>query len=357
MSPAPAGPAGSDDPAVRAVRAERLLELGRPEQARAQITLVLAAAPDDAAAHRLLVRCLLNLDDPGALDAALRAVSLAPDHEQGYRLASLACIKAGMDEQAVMHAREAVALAPHEWRAHHVLTRALTRPDPYAAYEAGLVGRQLAPHEPAMHLVVGLAALKSGRTDRAEESFRKVLQLEPDNATARNNLAVVDLRSGRFGAAMDGFSAALTADPRLHLARGNLDAVVLTLLTKLRYIMVVSEFVAFQLIAGEPRLDLPAAVALLAGWAGLIGWGWTRIPRRLRRYSLGVFRRRGRAALYGAVLLAAVAGLVIGPVAGLVSTGTGLDLASFAALTIVADLVWSWRVRRAGNVPGPATGR
>jgi Flp pilus assembly protein TadD len=347
----------ADAPAVRAARAERLLELGRPEQARAQIALVLAAAPDDAAVHRLLVRCLLSLDDPGALAAATRAVTLAPEHEQGHRLASLACIKAGLDDQAVMHARKAVALAPHEWRAHHVLTRALTRPDPYAAYDAGLVGRQLAPHEPAMHLVVGLAALKSGRTDRAEDSFRKVLQLEPENAIARNNLAVVDLRSGRFGAAMDGFSSALTADPRLHLARGNLDAVVLTLLTKLRYIIVVSEFVAFQLIANEPGLDRAVAVALLASWAGLIGWGWTRIPHRLRRYSLGVFRRRRRAALYGAVLAVSAAGLLVGPVAGLVSTGAGLDLASFAALTILGDLVWSWRIRRAKSVAGSTAGR
>ena len=351
MSPAP------DDPALRAARAERLLELGRAADARAQIALVLAAVPDDAAAQRLLVRCMLNLDDPAALNAATRAVQLAPEHEQGHRLAALACIKAGLDEQAITHARHAVALAPHEWRTHHVLIRALTRPDPQAAYDAGLTGRRLAPHEPAMHLVVGLAALKAGLTDRAEESFRKVLQLEPDNATARNNLAVVDLRSGRFGAAMDGFSAALTADPRLHLARGNLDAVVLTLLTKLRYIIVATEFVAFQLIANRPVLNRAVAVGLLVCWAGLIGWGWTRIPPRLRRFSLGVFRRRRRAALYAAVLLTAVVGLVIGPVAGVVSTSVGLDLAAFAALTILGDVLWTWRLRRGKNLAGPTTGR
>lgn len=350
-------PLGADNPALRAARAERLLELGRAAEAHAQITAVLAEVPDDAAAQRLLVRCLLNLDDPGALDAALRAVSLAPDHEQGYRLASLACIKAGLDEQAVAHARKAAALAPHEWRAHHVLTRALTRPDPQAAYAAGLVGVELAPLEPAMHLVVGLAALKSGQTDRAEQAFRTVLRLEPDNATARNNLAVVDLRSGRFGAAMDGFSAALSADPRLHLARGNLDAVVLTLLTKLRYIVVVSEFVAFQLIANDPQLDRVTSAALLGCWTGLIGWGWTRIPTRLRRYSLGVFRRRKRAAVYGAVLLVSATGLVLGPLTRVVSTAVGLDLASFAALTILGDLLWSWQTRRGKNIPGPTTGR
>jgi Flp pilus assembly protein TadD len=337
---------------ARAARAERLLDLGRAAEARAQIAGVLATEPDNAMAQRLFVRCLLHLDDPLALDAAKRAVVLAPANDQSHRLASLAHSKAGLDDLAVMHAREAVRLAPHEWRAHHVLTRALTGPNPEAAYEAGLAGIRLAPHEPAMHLVLGLAALRAGRNSQAQDAFRTVLTLDPDNATARNNLAVVDLRAGRFGAAMDGFGSALATDPRLDLARGNIDAVSLTMLMKLRYLVVVSEFVAFQLTSNRPGAAPAVAGGLLAFWAGLTGWGWSRIPRRLRGYAFGVFRRRRRAALYAGVVVIAALGLVIGPLLGLVSTGTGLALTVFAGLSVLADLVWSWRIRsRGGSAP------
>jgi tetratricopeptide (TPR) repeat protein len=334
------------DPVLRLARAEQLLELGRAAEARAQVATALAGEPDNASAQRLLVRCLLRLDDPGALDASKRAIVLAPDNDQSHRLASLAHARAGLHDLAVQHARESVRLAPYEWRTHHVLTHALTETDPEAALAAGLTGVQIAPEEPSMHLVHGLAALKARRNKQAKESFRTVLALDPGNATARNNLAIADLRTGRFGEAMDGFGAALAADPRLGPARGNIDAVSITMLMKLRIIVILSSLLVFQLLpATGPVSAREAAGVLLALWAGLIGWGYTQVPRRMRRYAIRVFRRSPRATISAVAVLGAAIGITIGPLLGLVSVQTGVDIVDVAWLSLFADAILYSRFR------------
>lgn len=337
---------GEAGPAVLAARAEQLLELGRAAEARSQIARVLAAEPGNAQAQRLFVRCLLQLDDPRALDAAKRAIVLAPDNDQSHRLAALAHTKSGLHDLAVQHAREAVRLAPHEWRTHHMLTHALIETDPAAALAAGRDGVRTAPHEPAVHLAVGLAALKARDNGQAKESFRTALSLDPDNATARNNLAIADLRTGRIGTALDGFGAALAADPQLGQARRNLDAVTVSLLMKLRLIMIASGLIAFQLVTVSfPDTDRTTAGTLLAGWAVLAGWGYSRIPARLRGYSLGVFRRSRRAAVSGVAIAVVLAGVVIGPLLGVVSTQTGLVFIEVAWFSLLADAIWYSRSR------------
>jgi tetratricopeptide (TPR) repeat protein len=351
----------SGDPAARTARAEQLLELGRAAEARSQIAMVLAAEPGNGRAQRLLVRCLLKLGDPQSLGAARRAVTLEPDNEHSQRLASLACAKAGLSEEAVRHAREAVRLAPAEWRARHVLTSALVETDPEAAFAAGTEGLRVGPHEPSMHLVVGLAALKARRNARAREAFRTVLSLDPGNAMARNNLAVLDLRANKFGDAMEGFGSALAADPRLDLARGNIDTVALNMLIKLRAVVLIGILIAFQVLLNRPTgpdaatVDVVAAAALLTMWAVTAGWGYSRIPRRFRRYALGVVRRRGRAAVIATAIAAAVIGVVIGPLLHLVSSSAGITLGSGVAVAITAaELIWysKRRVRVIGTVPG-----
>jgi tetratricopeptide (TPR) repeat protein len=327
------------DLTTRTARAEQLVELGRAAEARSQIAAVLAAEPDNVRAQRLLVRCLLQLGDPQSLDAARRAVALAPDSEHSHRLASLAHSKAGLHDDAVRHAREAIRLAPAEWRTHHVLTCALVETDPEAAFAAGTEGVRIAPHEPSMHLVLGLAALRTRRNVRAGNAFRTVLSLDPGNAMARNNLAVLDLRANRFGDAMDGFGSALAADPRLDLARRNIDTVAVSMLMKLRYIVLLSELLVFQMVATRvPEPDPVVAGALLGAWAALAGWGYRRIPRRLRSYSLGVFRRRRRTTVIGTVIALAAIGVVIGPGLGIVSSTVGLSFGAAAAFISLAEI-------------------
>ena len=99
------------------------------------------------------------------------------------------------------------------WQAHHVLASALTKGEPLSALQVAGRGLTLAPSEPSMHLVHGLAAMEAKMTGLARASFLKTLELDPDNASARNNLAVLDLRQNRFAKAVTGFGSALSADP------------------------------------------------------------------------------------------------------------------------------------------------
>jgi Flp pilus assembly protein TadD len=319
--------------AIGIARAEQLLELRRPEEAKSQIALVLAAEPENATAQRVLVRALLQLKDPKAPMAAVRAIALAPDSEHGYRLASVAYTKAGMYEEAVGYARDAVRLAPHEWRAHQALANALLKQHPEKALEAAVNGVSLAPEEPGMHLAVGLAAMRTGHEGQARDAFTTVLKLSPDNPDARNNLAVLDHRANKFGAAIDGFGAALATDPRFDLARGNIDVVVIDMLINLRIVMLLSLFLAERARSNLGGLaDQTLAVGILAVWGGTALWGYTRVPARLRRYALDIFRRRRRAIVIGVGIAAMVAGLVIGPLLGVVSAGLGMLLGSAVGL-------------------------
>jgi tetratricopeptide (TPR) repeat protein len=100
-------------------RAEALVELRRYAEAESVLGHVLAAGPDDDRAW-----CVLALVHDGLghaarmLEAANRAVALAPDHELGHRLASIALARLEQPEEAVRAAAEAVRLDPHGWRTH-----------------------------------------------------------------------------------------------------------------------------------------------------------------------------------------------------------------------------------------------
>src|SRR5205085_1970848 len=121
---------------------------------------------------------------------------------------------------------------------------------------------RVGPNAASMHLAYGEAALACKLADEAARAFEKVLALDPANAPARNNLAILDLRRNRFGKAIDGFGSALRADPRLDLARRNIDVVGLAMLLKLRYILFVT---AYQLGQSMRITDDPTTLRAASG--------------------------------------------------------------------------------------------
>lgn len=71
----------------------------------------------------------------------------------------------------------------------------------------------------------GIGLLKLGRTEEAREAFRSALDIEPDNAVALGNLAVVEIQLGDDEAALVHAQAAVKAAPTealLHYNLGNL---------------------------------------------------------------------------------------------------------------------------------------
>ena len=128
-----------------------------------------------------------------------RAAGLDPTEEWSHRLASVALVNLGRTLEAVDEAREAVRLAPHLPIVRVQLAQAMgTLPElRRSAYDEALAAVTLDPTEPECHLVVADTARKLGWTRQAEAAYRQVLTMDPANAAAMNNLAVLRLQQGR----------------------------------------------------------------------------------------------------------------------------------------------------------------
>ena len=116
------------------------------------------------------------------------------------------------------------------------------------------------------------------------------------------------------------------------------------MLVKLRAVMVISSLAAWP-FAHSRSESLIGGIVLMTAWSGLIFWSVQRIPRRYRGYVLGVIRRRRRAGLAATAICCCVLGVVIGPLAGLVSPRLGLEVCLIAGLSAWADVFRLGRAR------------
>ncbi len=72
--------------------------------------------------------------------------------------------------------------------------------------------------QPQLHFVRGNALFGLGRLEEAEEAYREALALNPQNAQARFNLAVVLKKRGDLEGARQEAAGALAQDPNFHMA-------------------------------------------------------------------------------------------------------------------------------------------
>lgn len=324
-------------------RAEALLGLGRAAEARTQITGVLAADPRNATALRQLARCQAavgDLDD--ALATARLAIAAEPEAEHGHRVLSHVLLKRRDYQAAIDAARHALSLAPDNWRGHLSLVEALRRVDGPQAYDAAGRLVELAPHEPDAHIAYGSAAAAAGERLLARRSFERALALDPRNATARNNLAVLDMREKAWRRALAGFRASQGMDPTQHLARHNLDRLIG---------MVTGLLVSGMLITGLPvilvrtGISRPAyavaGICLLILWAGFALWA-ARVLRPAGRYAYTVLRREPRLRAPLALGALVVLADVFGPIAGLIPRVvpvTTIGIGDLSMLVVLATAV------------------
>jgi Flp pilus assembly protein TadD len=332
-------------------RAEALLGLGRAAEARAHVVDVLAADPRNATALRQLARCqaaIGELDD--ALTTARRAIAAEPEAEHGHRVLSHVLLKRRDFTGAVRAARQALHLAPDNWRGHLSLVEALRRVDGPSAYTAARRLVELAPQEPDAHIAYGSAAAAAGDRVTARRSFERALALDPSNATARNNLAVLDMREKAWRRALAGFRASQRMDPTQQLARTNLDRLIGMVTGLLVSGMLVTGLPLILVRTGMSRSGyLVAGISLLLLWAGFVAWA-ARVLRSAGRYALVVQRREPRLRVLLVIGALTVLADLLGPVFGLIprvvpmTTGGVVDLCMFAV--IVSGISYSRRRSR-----------
>lgn len=323
-------------------RARALTDLGRHTEARTELSRHLAVTPNSMEGLCLLAMCELALGDaPAALRAADAAVAAAPYSDWALRLRALALSKLDRRADARESAEAAVRLDPNDFANHHTVAHVLhdypdgdrRKPEELKrAREAALRAVELAPHEPAAHLIAGLTAgaLELRAAERA--SYEEALRLDPNNAMAMNNLAAMDADGYRLGRATRRIVAGLRMDPQEEILRRNLDAVAVQLIRRVFNVMLLSGlllFVAFGVgkDAWAPRAGVGAL--LICGYV-LVGWLTLRhLPRGARRHLRGLPKRM----TVGQRVLSV--GLVVFSVAILAAAFAPGKAAGFGALVMV----------------------
>jgi tetratricopeptide (TPR) repeat protein len=214
--------------------------MNRPREAAELAAREVAGAPSSAHAWTILARCYAAMEQPAqALEAANRAVGLDPSDPEPHLIASKALQKLGGTAQAIRAAEEVLRLAPLHPAAHANLATALTSrplgetffglfmPRAYRrATEHAAKAIALAPAATTGHFAAGLVAMRSRRPRQARIHFQRVLQLDPQNAAALNNLAVLDVGRGRVSKGTARYAQAIATEPTMGLARQNARATV-----------------------------------------------------------------------------------------------------------------------------------
>jgi len=194
-TPADSAKAFSGPTELGIARAAALFEQLDPEQATATLAKVLAADPGSVDGWLLMGRLRLALDEvPAALDAADKAIELAPEDPRPLGLSSRALTLLGRHEEAVTMAYRAVIAEPRNPLWHDRVAWALLVADRYLAdaEQAARTAVGLDPNEAHYYFTHGVTLDALGHVDQARQALLISLRMEPDNPVAQHRLAVLN---------------------------------------------------------------------------------------------------------------------------------------------------------------------
>jgi tetratricopeptide (TPR) repeat protein len=181
-------------------RAAALFERVDPARAAAMLEQVLEKDPQSAAGWILMARIRLVLDEvEQALEAAGRAIAVAPEDPRPLATASRALTLLGRHEEAVTMAYRAVIVEPRNPLWHDRVAWSLLAADRQIAdaEQAARTAIGLDPNEAHYYFTHGVTLDALGHTDQARQALLLSLKLEPDNPVAQHRLAVLNGEAAR----------------------------------------------------------------------------------------------------------------------------------------------------------------
>ncbi len=185
------------------VIADAEYSLGRLEQAEARATSLLSELPESPQLHDLLARIYIDRGRPDlATKHAETAVRLLPEAGRHHDRLAQARLVAGDLAGTVAAYEKALERDPTIFDAHAGLMwrAALGGSIEEAAREAEMAA-EMAPTSARIRLRIGETWDRLGQYDRALESYRAALALDPVNPTAHMGVAIQLVRMGDFSEA------------------------------------------------------------------------------------------------------------------------------------------------------------
>ena len=171
--------------------------------------------PSNGSAYSELGRAHRERGELDQAEKALtRALDLTPDYALAYfNLGAVKLERKQFDEARGLLQR-GIDLAPGSWKAYHVLgeieLKSQRTPEAIAAFSSATA---LNPCDSHAHLRLGVIAQRAGDAQRAEISYRRVLECDPDQPEAFNNLAAISLERHEWLRAFDYATEALRRKP------------------------------------------------------------------------------------------------------------------------------------------------
>ena len=202
----------------------RLIELGRLEDAEASLRQAVALKFDFFEAHNNLGNALQKLGRLEDAEASLRqAIALKPDFFEAHNNLGNMLTELGRLEDAEASYRQAVALKPDFFEAHNNLGITLKKQDRLEDAEASF--RQaivLKSDFDQAHCNLGITLTELGRLEEAEASYRQAITLKSDFFEAYNNLGVTLQKQDRLEEAEASYTQAIRLKPDYTEALWNL---------------------------------------------------------------------------------------------------------------------------------------
>jgi tetratricopeptide (TPR) repeat protein len=177
------------DPAMSGVHGglgRALLYLGKPQEALMELQQEVRISPQESLEYFLLGQAYLQLNDyEKARKNYEKAAQLQPDASRTYYGLANACEKLGESDKAKEYREKFQKLLAEESDASH---RDLDRCADLASLRERVV---------VSHIIAGQIYRQSGGLKKAEEAFRKVIQLAPRRCDGYRELAMLYLNAGR----------------------------------------------------------------------------------------------------------------------------------------------------------------